>query len=79
MIGKRTGTSRIPKTPRLRGKAWSPAEDQTLKRMWLVDVRCRHIAEALGRTRNSVISRANRLELGRHGRANMDYRVKEIA
>jgi len=42
---------------------WTEGEDQSLRRMYADGVRVVEIARALGRTKNMVIGRANRLGL----------------
>lgn len=44
---------------------WTPEQVETLRRMWLGDKSAGQIAEAIGRSRNSVLGKINRLGLAR--------------
>lgn len=50
---------------------WQPYEDSDLERMWRAGVPVAEIAAALGRSKNSVIGRAYRIDLPQHVRSKL--------
>lgn len=60
------------------GRAWTPEEDSRLAALWALGKTARFIGKALGRSRNSIIGRANKLP-GIQRRASPIQRARAVA
>lgn len=59
---KITGRPVFPRKPTPH-HSWQPEEDDLLRALWVKNISARQISITIGRTRNAVIGRANRLKL----------------